>query len=414
MKNKLKKLKKLKKLLFIFLNIFSLSFLYSAMKTDYLLVESTASIVNKLGIGTTTPTEKLEVNGNIKAVKFIGDGTSLTGIATSTQLATTTTTITNDINTKFLNVETSTVSLQSQINLKAPLSSPTFSGNVTVSSITFNDGTLLNSTTTLKGISQWTTTSDGILYSSGTIISSGIYGSGTDLTISGAGTRMIWYPKKAAFRAGYVGGTQWDNSNIGNYSTAMGYNTTASGSYSTAMGLNTTASGNYSTAMGLNTTASGNYSTAMGNNTTASGHSSTAMGLNTTASGNFSATMGNNTTAQAYGSLVLGQWNVISGTTNNWISTDPIFVIGNGTNTSNRSNALTVLKNGNTEINGALTINGNITSTGTVTAGSIVGSGSSLTGVAKSSSGVIIWTGTQAQYDAIGTKDSNTLYFITE
>jgi hypothetical protein len=28
-------------------------------------------------------------------------------------------------------------------------------------------------------------------------------------------------------------------------------------------------------------------------------------------------------------------------------------------------------------------------------------------------SGINFWTGTQAQYDAIGTKNANTLYFIT-
>ncbi|NQV15957.1 tail fiber domain-containing protein, partial [bacterium] len=63
----------------------------------------------------------------------------------------------------------------------------------------------------------------------------GTYDSGTSLTL-GAGTRMHFYPKKSAFRAGYVDGTQWDDANIGNYSTATGYNTTASGDYSTALG----------------------------------------------------------------------------------------------------------------------------------------------------------------------------------
>ncbi|MFT3790629.1 MAG: tail fiber domain-containing protein [Rudaea sp.] len=67
---------------------------------------------------------------------------------------------------------------------------------------------------------------------------------------SGAGARLMWYPAKAAFRAGYVDGTQWDDTNVGGASTAMGYDTTASGVFSTAMGRETTASGNYSTAMG--------------------------------------------------------------------------------------------------------------------------------------------------------------------
>jgi len=58
--------------------------------------------------------------------------------------------------------------------------------------------------------------------SSGILESIGTLGTGT-LSLSGAGTRMMWYPSKAAFRAGDifsadtgVGGTAyWDNSNIG-------------------------------------------------------------------------------------------------------------------------------------------------------------------------------------------------------
>ena len=108
----------------------------------------------------------------------------------------------------------------------------------------------------------------------------------------GAGSRLMFYPGKAAFRAGFVNGTQWDNANIGFSSTAMGYGTTASGNYSTAMGNSTTASGDYSTAMGQSTAASGFNSTTMGQSTAASGDYSTAMGFQTTASGNYSTAMG--------------------------------------------------------------------------------------------------------------------------
>ncbi|MCA9405381.1 MAG: hypothetical protein KC684_02505, partial [Candidatus Omnitrophica bacterium] len=43
------------------------------------------------------------------------------------------------------------------------------------------------------------------------------------------GTRLVWYPKKAAFRAGRVDNSEWHSSNIGNDSVAFGYNTIASG-----------------------------------------------------------------------------------------------------------------------------------------------------------------------------------------
>src|SRR5205823_7339699 len=45
----------------------------------------------------------------------------------------------------------------------------------------------------------------------GGIISKGTFGSGNAIATGGAGGRMIWYPKKGAFRAGVVNGTQWDD-----------------------------------------------------------------------------------------------------------------------------------------------------------------------------------------------------------
>ena len=101
----------------------------------------------------------------------------------------------------------------------------------------------------------------------------------------------------------------------GNYSVAMGYNTTASSNYSTAMGASTAASGDYSTAMGGSTTASGGTSTAMGGSTTASGDYSTAMGKSTTASGNYSTAMGKSTTASALHSTAMGTSTTASGGT---------------------------------------------------------------------------------------------------
>lgn len=94
--------------------------------------------------------------------------------------------------------------------------------------------------------------------------------------LSGAGWRLMWYGARAAFRAGAVEGAQWDRHNVGNYSVAMGYNTTASGSV--ALGHLTTASGQHSTALGVLTRAEGESSFATGYNTHAYGNNSTAMG----------------------------------------------------------------------------------------------------------------------------------------
>jgi len=119
----------------------------------------------------------------------------------------------------------------------------------------------------------------------------GTYESGT-LPATGAGARMMWYPAKAAFRAGRIDNTQWNDTNIGIYSIAMGNNTMASAGYSTALGWNTIASGFASTALGRSTTASGYNATAMGINTIASGNYSTTFGVQTTASGQYSIAMG--------------------------------------------------------------------------------------------------------------------------
>ncbi|MFC1785698.1 tail fiber domain-containing protein, partial [Candidatus Neomarinimicrobiota bacterium] len=159
----------------------------------------------------------------------------------------------------------------------------------------------------------------------------GTYLTGT-IPATGEGTRMMWYPRKAAFRVGRVEGTQWDDTNIGRYSTAMGKNTTARGDNSTSMGYSTTASG-YS-------------STAMNSGTTASGESSTAMGIETEASGRYSTAMGVGSHAKSYASVAIGRYNVGGGDPAGWVSTDPLFEIGIGTGISAKANAMTVLNNG--------------------------------------------------------------------
>ena len=154
----------------------------------------------------------------------------------------------------------------------------------------------------------------------------------------------------------------------GEASTAMGDSTTASGDLSTAMGYKTTASGDFSTAMGDNTKASGEASTAMGNDTTASDDFSTAMGQGTTASGESSTAMGNKTTAESYGQTTIGMYNTtLAGSTTVFVANDRLFVIGNGESLTKKSDALVILKNGNTTLNGALTVSGTISTVSSVT-----------------------------------------------
>ena len=88
--------------------------------------------------------------------------------------------------------------------------------------------------------------------------------SGEGVPAEGAGTRMMWYPRKAAFRAGQINGTQWDAANIGEWSVAIGQNARASGSNSIAFGWNAVSAGSTTFAAGEDVTATGAASVALG------------------------------------------------------------------------------------------------------------------------------------------------------
>jgi hypothetical protein len=140
------------------------------------------------------------------------------------------------------------------------------------------------------------------------VLFQGTHGTGTSLNL-GTGTRFHFYTKKSAIRGGNVNGTQWDDGNIGDYSTAFGNNTIANGLTSTALGAGTQASGSYSASLGVGTKAEAFYSTA------------------------------------------IGAFNIGGGSPSTIVSTDPVFEVGIGTDNNNRNNALTVLKNGKVGIN---------------------------------------------------------------
>ena len=80
----------------------------------------------------------------------------------------------------------------------------------------------------------------------GGIVAKGTYGASPILTTAGTGTRLIWYPRKSAFRAGTVFGTQWDDVNMGEYSVAFGGDNQAVGPYSAVLGGTGNKAGNNS------------------------------------------------------------------------------------------------------------------------------------------------------------------------
>jgi hypothetical protein len=191
---------------------------------------------------------------------------------------------------------------------------------------------------------------------------------------------LIWYPRKAAFRAGVTTLDAWSEGKIGTSSTAFGFNTESSGvnsfaigqesralaNNSIAMGVSSTANGLGSIAIGYSNQANGSGSVAIGSNTQANGLNSVAFGLGaksngrgstaigaiTNAQGESSFAGGEGTVSKSFASTSLGSFNNILDNPNGSTaalasSTDRLFQIGNGSSESSLSNALTLLRNGN-------------------------------------------------------------------
>ncbi|NTD96323.1 hypothetical protein G6M24_04190, partial [Agrobacterium tumefaciens] len=154
----------------------------------------------------------------------------------------------------------------------------------------------------------------------------GTNGSGV-IPATGAGSRMMFYSGKSAFRVGQVTATQWDDASIGSWSTALGYNTTASGSNSFAVGSTNISSGYSSISYGSTNTASGSEAFAGGAGSSASGIRAIALGNQASASGNQAISLGSNTIADAIQSVAIGSF----ATTNGFAGT---FALGDGSGSS--------------------------------------------------------------------------------
>ena len=130
---------------------------------------------------------------------------------------------------------------------------------------------------------------------------------------------------------------------------AAGYAVSATGVSSVALGQTNRASGNYSFAGGQNNTASGQYTTAFGIGVTATGDGAVAMGSNTSATGTYAVALGNGTLAPSFSEVALGANNssYIPSSPSSWASNDRLFVVGSGSSTGLRADAMVVYKSGN-------------------------------------------------------------------
>jgi len=126
----------------------------------------------------------------------------------------------------------------------------------------------------------------------------------------------------------------------------------AEGQYSVSVGNGNLAQ-NGGLVFGSNSDAIKFGALALGTSATAKESNSIAIGYNTTANGIYSVAIGNNVTANSYGELSIGQWNEnLTGTFDTWNDNELLFTVGNGVNDANRSNALTLYKNGKTILRG--------------------------------------------------------------
>ena len=131
------------------------------------------------------------------------------------------------------------------------------------------------------------------------------------------------------------------------------------GDGSAAFGINTEATMDNSAAFGFETKSFGLQSFTTGHKTTATNDNATAMGISTRALGIASISAGDKTRAESYAQTTIGSYSTtVAGDSDNFVATDRLFVVANGPDNLNKSDAFTILKNGNATLNGTLTLDG--------------------------------------------------------
>lgn len=220
-------------------------------------------------------------------------------------------------------------------------------------------------------------------------------------------------PKNNPVFTGSVSLGRKEGTTVGANSFAIGENVEASGASSHAESSYTVASGDYSHvegnysqatnncshAEGFTTIASGKYSHSEGNNTTALGESSHSEGSYSKASSDWSHAEGYNTKASSNYQHVQGKYNIED--TNNKYA----HIVGNGTTNIKRSNAHTLDWEGNAWYSGKLSQEGTPTEDKDLVTKKYVDDKMANLSIVKIS---------KADFEALTTKDTNTLYLVLE
>ncbi|HEX2203346.1 MAG TPA: hypothetical protein VHG91_08610, partial [Longimicrobium sp.] len=161
--------------------------------------------------------------------------------------------------------------------------------------------------------------------SAGGVVAIGELGIGI-IPASGAGYRMMWYPYKAAFRAGGTddggAGNYWDDANVGFYSWAGG-NLTKAGAFATfAFGDQTEVTGVDGAAFGASNTVSGTAGFSTGASNRCTGFGCVAMGFTNTAGGQGAVAIGYRVTADADYAVALGHRASVNGHDGAFVAAD--------------------------------------------------------------------------------------------
>ncbi len=203
---------------------------------------------------------------------------------------------------------------------------------------------------------------------------------------TGAGVRMMWFPKRAAFRAGYVQGTQWDEMNIGYHSFASGRNNRAAGAYSASFGQNNEIDGLATFGYGTFNKGSTNAGAGLlgGSNNTLNSSGGVVLGNNNridVAAGYSAILAGNKDTIQnGQGDTgPIQYYSVIGGGEENMISGGSCFIGAGVLNKIVKTNGVATLKSAIVAGNGNRIVNGNE---------SVIGGGR--TNIARASYGAIV------------------------
>jgi len=150
---------------------------------------------------------------------------------------------------------------------------------------------------------------------------------------------------EGAFAGGY-------STIAGRYAMAAGGYTEASGEYAFSVGLGSKANGYTAMASGYNTKATGGASMALGYQTEANGQASLSAGYGSKANKGGSVAIGYGLIANTFSETVVGMYNnpIPAFWPNGSNPVEAAFEIGNGTSDTDRSNAVVVLKNGQTTL----------------------------------------------------------------